>query len=620
MKLHRLIINCSVTTAILAGSSALAGESAQDYFFGDSDLEQGNFQVLAQTVGAGHPLYSCGTVLCRDSNGPNWAEYLSPGVLPALAAAAPGTSLNFAVSGAHMTDRGDPTLPEPTGVGQQISWFSALQANGTIKVGGGDRFFVHAGTNDMLRLFDGEPADVVRADIVAATTDHVRVLSQAGARTIVVAKVQPVQYLPFLAGDSYAPLRQLASEFVTQTNTDLIAALVGVRSTLPTGTQLIIVDQSAFLDLLRRDHLRLGFSNFEDACADVATGNLCSSDLQAQNRYVFFDSNHFTTAGHALLADWYRATLSAASGDAALGSGRLVDAVDLGADRIEAEDMAARDALESDDSRVFSYGAAISGTARLNKAAVTQNGLLVGLQVPVSDRVVVAASAAYLEQDASHSASNTFATREWSVSGSVRTNLGPAQLSAVASYGRDTVPAFRRDVGALGLVTAGNTWGERYGLSAQLKTTSADKGRYATFLTRLSYRHVRIDGFEEDGAEGLNLAYARQSSDRLMLDSEAKFGLDPTRWGWVTAAPFIVVRDRVLLTGKSRKIESTLLGDLADPATVTVRNIANTGLTLGGGADLHLGQRVALGLRYEHALSGDNNGTSSASLRVAMRF
>jgi hypothetical protein len=89
MKLHRLVINCSVATALLAGPSALAGQSGHDYFFGDSDLEQGNFQVLAQTVGADHPPYSCGAVLCRDSNGPNWAEYLSSGVLPALVATAP---------------------------------------------------------------------------------------------------------------------------------------------------------------------------------------------------------------------------------------------------------------------------------------------------------------------------------------------------------------------------------------------------------------------------------------------------------------------------------------------------------------------------------------------------
>ncbi|MFX9027571.1 hypothetical protein ABTN22_19210, partial [Acinetobacter baumannii] len=79
--------------------------------------------------------------------------------------------------------------------------------------------FIHAGTNDMLRILGGEAPATVASEIVSATRDHVSVFARHGAKTIVVALVQPVQVLPFIGAPEYADLRNAAAQFVATTNT-----------------------------------------------------------------------------------------------------------------------------------------------------------------------------------------------------------------------------------------------------------------------------------------------------------------------------------------------------------------------------------------------------------------
>ncbi|MFX7756047.1 hypothetical protein ABTJ91_20355, partial [Acinetobacter baumannii] len=79
-----------------------------------------------------------------------------------------------------MTERGDPDLSIDTGVTRQVDQFLALQAAGAVKVTPQDRFFIHAGTNDMLRILGGEAPATVASEIVSATRDHVSVFARHG--------------------------------------------------------------------------------------------------------------------------------------------------------------------------------------------------------------------------------------------------------------------------------------------------------------------------------------------------------------------------------------------------------------------------------------------------------
>ncbi|MCG2841202.1 autotransporter domain-containing protein [Sandaracinobacter sp. RS1-74] len=621
----RLLARLSVSAAamLLAAPAAFA---QSDYFFGDSDLEQGNFQIIGGLTPEDRAPYYCEGGLCRDSNGPAWIEHVSPGVVPALAAEPPYRSLNFAVSGAHMTGRGSDDLPVDSGVTRQIELFAQLQDSGAIRVGGDDRFFIHAGTNDLTRLLAEDAPEAIQADIVTAATGHVATLGARGARTIVVATVQPVQYLPMLGGDELAGLRGAIGGLVDDINADLVASLTALRPTLPTGTNIILVDQGAFFEHLHRDHAKLGFSTFDTPCYDADTTGLCSTDPAAQDAHVFFDSNHLTAAGHRLLADWYRATLHAASGEAARDAGRMMDAVFGSADRIARETDAARALFASSGTGPFLFAAPIFATTRYdgdagNGLRLRQRGGLLGVQWSLGAHGFAALSGAWLEQRARIEAADSFKAREWSVSGVAGMTLGDAASVALhASYARPRFTGFARDAHALDLVARGETKGERYGVGVALAGgTMLAPGLRLSSQSRLDYVHGRIDGFAEQGADGLALRYDRQSADVLALDTRARLGLALVdRPGRLSIIPYVELRDRELLAGDTHRIGSTLIGNIANSATLRSKTLFGQGLTLGGGADLAIGGKLRLGLSYERAVSGPGERSHAAALRLAV--
>lgn len=625
--LASLLSVSALGTALLFAPPARA---QNDYFFGDSDLEQGNYQILAGLTAEQRAPYFCGGGLCRDSNGPVWVERVAPEVVPVLAATMPLASLNFAVSGAHLTSSGDAALPVETGVVRQIAQFGDLQDAGAIRIGAGDRFFLHAGTNDLVRILEGEPVATVQSAIVTAATANVMTLAARGARTIVVAKVQPVQYLPFLGGVELTELRGLAAGTVAATNTGLVASLTQLKSTLPMGANIVLVDQPAFFEHLRRDYARLGFSSFDKACFDPATGSLCSTDPAVQNRHVFFDGNHLSAAGHGLLADWYRATLRAASGESARTAGRIPDAVLAGASHITRETDAARQLMAGQGGGIFLFASPMLATARSRDGVtgtdlrLNQRGGLFGVQWPLGTHGFAALSVAHLDQRATLNPVDRFRTREWALSGTAGLLLRGTALALHASYARPRITGFARDAGALGLVATGETRAERYGVGVELGGAHQIGALRLSSRSRLDYTHVRVDGFSERGAAGLALGYGRQTAHDLSIETIGRIGfaLDD-RPGTIRFAPFLQVRDRTGLSRRSHAIPSTLLGNIANQATLHSDRLTDDGLSLGGGVDIGLNgvaSRVRIGLSYDRMMSGDRERNDTAALRLAVRF
>lgn len=614
----------AIVAAMLAASPAMA---QNDYYFGDSDLEQGNFQIVAGQTAQERAPYFCVDDLCRDSNGPVWAERLSRGVEPSLAAAEPYASLNFAVSGAHMTARGDDVLPIATGVSTQIGLFGALQDGGSISVTPDDRFFIHAGTNDMLRILQGDDPALVRADVVGAAQDHVATLAGRGARTIIVSKVQPVAYLPFLAGDDLSDVRRQAAQFVAATNDELVSGLGGIRASLPDNTNIIMIDQPAFFDHLRANYAALGFADFDTACFDPATGALCSADPAQQNRHVFFDPNHLSAAGHGLLADWVRATLDGASGDASRSAGRMSDALASASIRIATDTTAARRLMDGQDGKSFLFATPIIATSRYQDAAgvslkLTQRGGVFGMQLPFGRTGYAAVSLARMEQTAKVGRNDGFDTDEWSVSALAGIKLGDADITAHGSFSRPQITDFRRDTGALGVVaTARKVDAQRYNLGIGTRLEHRWKDVQLTVNGGLDYTHVRINGFAENDASGLALHYHRQSSGTLSLHTS-------TRLNFVSIAspntlkimPYVQLSDRTLLSGASHKVTSTLIGNIANSAALKLDRLSDDGLRVGGGMDISIGTKVRLDLAYDRAVEGISKRSHAVSARLAIRF
>lgn len=625
------------TLASILGASVIphpalaqAAESAsRSYFFGDSDLEQGNFQILAGRTADQQSPYFCDEGLCRDSNGPVWAEYLVPDVEPVLAAGSTEGSLNFAVSGAHMTTLGDPDLGVETGVTRQIDQFLSLTSAGALHVNPQDRFFIHAGTNDMLRILQGEASETVSSAIVGAASDHVDRLAQQGARTIVVGLVQPVDVLPFLGAPELADVRSLASDFVTQTNASLRATLSDQRRALPDGTRLVLVDQPAFFRHLQANSTRLGFTSFSEACYDPASGQLCSTDTGVQNSHVFFDGNHLTGAAHSLLADWYRATLRAADGSAGALAIALPEAALVSAQSSAAQADSARRLMAGTGARNFIYGASLNQTLRLANASgnaleLKQEGAVIGVQWSPSDRMYGTLAGAFVDQHASMGTLNAFRMREFAVMASAGLRRRQSYLGIHARYAAPRITSFQRDVGALGLIArAGEktTGVRRLGFGLEGGTRFQWHRVVLTSDSRLDYDHVRVDGFSETAADGLNLDYGRQTIASLTLNTGA-------RLGWILAdkpnrlrvMPYVSVSSSARLSGKSHALTSTLQGGLAAPAELRQATPGHDRTEIGGGLELGLGKRLNVGLAVRHGFGGGISSEQHIGISLGIGF
>lgn len=612
-----------------AQAQSSSDSTSRSYFFGDSDLEQGNFQILAGHTADERSPYFCEGGLCRDSNGPIWAEFLAPGVKPVLAASSAEGSLNFAVSGAHITARGDPDLGIETGVTHQIEQFSSLKAAGALRIGERDRFFIHAGTNDLLRVLQGDPAATVSGEIVGAAREHVETLAREGARTIMVGLVQPVQLLPFLGAPELADVRSFAADFIIQTNADLRATLSAHRRTLPAGTNLVLVDQPAFFRHLQARSAQLGFSTFASACYDPASGALCSTDSKVQNEHAFFDGNHLTSAAHSLLADWYGATLKAADGSAGALALALPQVALASAQSSTMQADAARRLMAGTGAKNFIYGAPLGQSRSLanvsgNALEVRQNGAVVGVQLVQSDSLYGTLAGAFVEQRAAMGASNTFKMREFAVMASMGLRRSGGYLGVHAAYSAPRITGFQRDVGALGLIAHAGDQSigvSRFSVGLEGGTQMRWNKVVLSSDSKLDYSRIRVDGFSETGAEGLNLDYGSQTVQGLTLSTRARLGLVLVeRPNGPRVMPFVAVASSTRLSGKTHALTSTLQGDLAGPANLRQTTPGNDRTELDAGLELGFGRKFNAGLAFRHASGGGISREQRVSVTLGMAF
>ncbi|QHL89644.1 hypothetical protein GVO57_00930 [Sphingomonas changnyeongensis] len=611
----------------IAGPVAAAGPSGVLYVFGDSDSDQGNLARLRGERAADRPGYFCPDDLCRDSNGPVWAERLGRPVAPLLAAgpAVPGRGINFAVSGAHMTARGEPDVL-PSGVTVQIDQFAALVAGGRIRPAADDLFVIQAGTNDLLRLAEGDAPEAIGGDIVSAASGHVRRLAGLGARTLAVAEVAPVQYLPMVAGAELAPLRAALTGIVGGVNDALAMTLADMRGDLPAGTNIVLIRQQAFFDWLAANHGALGLAPLDRACID-ADGRLCAPDTAAQDRFVWFDSNHLSGSGHALYARWVQATLDGASGAAAAQTAQLPDLAIAQAARLRALSDAARaPGLSGADRGVRLFAAPLiergrfAGPAGGESSRIRAQGGLIGLDARLG-RGNAGLSVGWTQGRTMFADGGLARSRGFAVSGFAGWALPVGAIEASISYARPELTDIRRETGLPGLVARGRTRGRHLAATLGYASGIAAGPLTAAVRSRIVYEQVRLGGFEETAADGLALAYARQRLARWGIESRMEASWRITAAGdALTIAPFAELDSRINLAGGGHVLTSALAGNIALPATTASRQSARDTIDAGGGIRLETRTGLSLSARYVRAVAGPAKGGGLWSLQVAMRF
>jgi phospholipase/lecithinase/hemolysin len=281
--MHRLQKHClAAGVALLPFLFPIAAKAAtfsQVYVFGDSLSDTGN--VYRRTLRLyPRPPYFKG----RFSNGLVWNEYVTQGL---------GVELdrddNYAYGGTTTGDEDAVSFPllEFPGLQKQVRNF--VEDNPVADPNA--LYLVWSGANDYLSGDVTNPAIPPNNLSTAITT-----LAQAGARTIMVGNLPDLGRLP--------STRQTAdsdrfNRLSNQHNVNLARLLQRLDRTLDPQVSLLTLDVDTLFDRARANPAEFGFRNVNRSCLSVPS---CRSTPSLQNRYLFWDDIHPTTAGHRQIA------------------------------------------------------------------------------------------------------------------------------------------------------------------------------------------------------------------------------------------------------------------------------------------------------------------------------
>jgi phospholipase/lecithinase/hemolysin len=247
------------------------------FVFGDSLSDTGNFHAM--TGGYPPPPYADG----RFSNGKLWVEYAADALHMVIL---PGD--NYAVAGATTgrfnVNNGTGGLTFP-GLQHQIDSFQAHHAPQDAKDA---LFVVWAGANDFFAgLATGTPPETLISNGVYHTALAIVRLKQSGAQHILVLNVPDLGVTPFARSSG-------AGAAITQLGAAYNAVLAGTLDTMAAnGIPTIRADSFATLDAMATRPDEFGFTNVTQPF--LATGGNAAE-------FLFWDSVHPTTLGHAVLA------------------------------------------------------------------------------------------------------------------------------------------------------------------------------------------------------------------------------------------------------------------------------------------------------------------------------
>lgn len=276
----------------LLSPGAMAGPYPALYAFGDSLSDAGNDYILSSGEIPASPPYSDG----RFSNGPVWVQDLSQALgLGTLTPSLHGGT-DFAYGDAqtgttpvHTADQ----LDLPT----QLAQFQAAVAHPAP----GALYTLWIGSNDLESILEANPTPTqARTDIAAAVGNivtFVNGLAADGAKNLLVLSVPNLGLTPLvraLGPTAIAGASGLAQAF----NGALISALTPLSAA--EGLNLSYLNTYSLLDAAVADPAAFGFTNVTDPCLSGTTP--CASTEAGQNQYLFWDDQHPTAAGQAIIA------------------------------------------------------------------------------------------------------------------------------------------------------------------------------------------------------------------------------------------------------------------------------------------------------------------------------
>jgi phospholipase/lecithinase/hemolysin len=304
------------------------------YAFGDSLSDAGNLSLATAATGSPEPVsppydaiqYGAATATVF-SNGPVWVQDLAA----ATGAGALTPSLlggtDFAYGGAETgltpqnTNLGDAEL-QAISLPEQLTEFQAAVPHPVA----GALYTLSVGANDILDILadSGLSAAQQTTDVNDAVANEISFVNQlvaGGARDLMVLDVPDLGKTPGITsgadgdGTPSAAFDTLASSLATEYNADLAGQLAVVAS--GNGIAVNIVDAYGLVDAAVANPAAYGLTNvtspvWSGTYSSDASGTLATTDVAAQDQYLFWDQLHPTETGHQGLA---------ALGEQALASG-----------------------------------------------------------------------------------------------------------------------------------------------------------------------------------------------------------------------------------------------------------------------------------------------------------
>jgi len=619
-----LVATCSLMALTTAGANADAGDGNW-YFFGDSNVGQGNFSAIVGSRGDDFYPNSSNNGFERDSNGLIWAELMGRDVDIILDPDLDSGNINFGISGAHMTRGGD-LVPfgVETGVLVQTETFRDLVAQDALSVGSEDVAFMIAGANDFFdRLDAGEDAGTIIADVAGAAATNIANLRDAGIKTVIISEVQPLQYATYFRGDDETKAE--LAEMVNGANEAMFAAIdaLGVRD----DVNVVTLKYENLMQYLTANAAELGFDEVDVPCYDGEAGTLCADDLEGQNRYLYLDDLHMTEKGHALVARWWRATLDGANGNASRQTARMPDVIQYSHEAVlnrlgngQRRVSGDRDGLFAD---VIYETPNLMGMGRDADVDLTLKGGVIGAESGLGDHWHVGGALSFTKADADVLTGGEFKTKTKALHAWAGYQLAPLSLGVIGTYGETDVEDITRVTGVPLYTTAQNdTSGEFWDIGASI-ATNFHIGKFSVKAEgAYHYGKVELEGYTETGATGLALTYADQTkkSQRLELNADMRgpaihFG----RKKDVSLTTLVGAHWRHALGARGHDVTSQLLENTANPVTITTAGFARDRLTAQAGLELAFAEKWAITGRYSRTWADDiSKGDSfNVSLRVA---
>jgi phospholipase/lecithinase/hemolysin len=312
MRVYRHLASVAIFGLLYLVSSIPASATAFSgiYAFGDSLSDTGNIYLGSGGTTPVSPPYSNG----RFTNGNVWVQDLSASLgLGAVTPSLAGGN-DYAFGGAQTGT----TLAHTQNSTDLLNQLTAF--NSTVAHPQSDALYtLWIGANDLNALFGalaaGTPLNIGTdlSQAIGNVGSFVSGLAAAGMQNLLVLNVPDLSKTPdarALANSTATPAATLATiqQVTQQYNAALAATLANLAAT--DGFALTQIDTYRLLDQVGQNPGKYGLNNVTDPCwtgnlTDPNSGTVCSQP----DKYLFWDGEHPTAAGHQILANYARSVM-----------------------------------------------------------------------------------------------------------------------------------------------------------------------------------------------------------------------------------------------------------------------------------------------------------------------